>query len=409
MADKPTILFLGASADQSSSYQAAQKLGFHLIGIDGNPDAYAFRMADETYTVSVRDYKKIQSLLKGRKIDAIYSQASDAARLSEYHLAKAFNTPKRVSMESVHASMDKSYFLRTLKQLGLPSHKQISSQSPEELKEKIKHWRYPFVVKPNDSSGSKGLTVVYREAELDNALCDARSVSVTNTIVCEELVNGTHYSIDPFVHQHRVEFMAVSGKLMTEHPLMIPMHYIMPIAIPTSLEQAMKEHVERICVGLDIQAGPITCDVVVTDDNQIHFIEMGARAGGNGISLMVDHAYGVDYASAAIRLHAGWSASASPQYSRHVSLMAIASPVGGCFRSIEGLDELIDDAVVESQVLFCQPGEVINQLESSADKIGFIIVKGESVAQLYERIDRVKQELKISIEADNIVSTHQIV
>ena len=409
MADKPTILFLGASADQSSSYRAAQKLGFHLIGIDGNPDAYAFRMADETYTVSVRDHENIRSLLKGRKIDAIYSQASDAARMSEYHLARAFKTPKRVSMESVKASMDKSYFLRTLKQLGLPSHRQLNGQDPDELKAKVEQWTYPFVVKPNDSSGSKGLTVVYSEEALDAALSDARNVSVTNTMVCEELVTGIHYSIDPFIHDHRVEFMAVSGKLMTKHPLMIPMHYVMPISIPSSLEKAMKEHVERICGGLDIQAGPITCDVVVRDDNQIHFIEMGARAGGNGISLMVDHAYGVDYASAAIRLHAGWSASARPRFSRHVSLMAIASPVSGRFRSIEGLDALIDEEIIESHLLFCQAGEAVNHLRSSADKIGFIIVKGDSATELYKRIDRVQQGIKINIEADDVVNAYQMV
>ena len=409
MDDRPTILFLGASADQSSSYRAAQKLGFHLIGVDGNPDAYAFRMADETYTVSVRDHEKIHSILEGRQIDAIYSQASDAARMSEYHLARAFQTPKRVSMESVQASMDKSYFLRTLAKLGLPSHRQLNSQDPVELKTMVEQWTYPFVVKPNDSSGSKGLTVVYSEGALDIALAEAQSVSVTNTMVCEELVAGTHYSIDPFIHDHRVEFMAVSGKLMTEHPLMIPMHYIMPISIPSSLEQAMKEHVERICGGLDIQAGPITCDVVVTDDNQIHFIEMGARAGGNGISLMVDRAYGVDYASAAIRLHAGWSASARPRYSRHVSLMAIASPVSGRFRSIEGVDALIDDEVIESHLLFCQSGEVVNRLRSSADKIGFIIVRGDSVTELYKRVDRVQQEIKINVEIDNVVNAYPMV
>ena len=409
MQDKPTILFLGASADQSSSYLAAKKLGFHLIGVDGNPNAYGFRMADENIVVSVRDFEKIQSILKGRKIDAIYSQASDAARLSEYHLARAFETPKKVSMESVQASMDKSYFLGTLEQLGLPSHRQFKSQNPQELKQKVAQWNYPFVVKPNDSSGSKGLTVVYSEAEIDAALAEARDVSVTNAMVCEELVAGTHYSIDPFIHNHRVEFMAVSAKLMTDHPLMIPMHYIMPIPISASLEKAMREHVERICKGLDIQAGPITCDVVVTDDNKIHFIEMGARAGGNGISLMVDHAYGVDYASAAIRLHAGWSVSARPRFRRHISLMAIASPASGYFRSIDGIDDLIDDKVIESHVLFCQPGDFINKLRSSADKIGFIIVKGDSVSALYKRIDRVKQELTINLEAENSVTAFKMV
>ena len=171
----PTIVFLGASVDQSPSYRIAREMGFYIIGFDGNPHAFAFRFADETYTTSIRDYKEIEIILKGRQIDAIYSPASDAARLSEYHLAKAFNAPKMISIESVQASMNKGYFLDTLRDIELPHHEHIRSNNLSKLKEATRNWRYPFVVKPNDSSGSKGVRVVNSRLELNQALEKAPS------------------------------------------------------------------------------------------------------------------------------------------------------------------------------------------------------------------------------------------
>jgi len=398
----PTIVFLGASVDQSPSYRIAREMDFYIIGFDSNPNAFAFRFADETYVTSVRNYEEIEVILKARKIDAIYSPASDAARLSEYHLAKTFNTPKAISMESVQASMNKGYFLDTLQNIGLPHHTHIRSDKLHELKEAVKNWSYPFVVKPNDSSGSKGVRVVNSRVELEQALNNAQSFSPTKTVICEELVIGTHCSVDAFLRDSQVEFMTVAQKIMTDNPLMIPLHYVMPANISATTRTSMKDYVEKICQGLNIRSGPITCDVVVRHpDKAIHFIEMGARAGGNGISILMNQAYGVNYIDASLALHAGQYIPVRPSFYKYVALMTIVSTVTGRIDSIFGFEILVGEDIIIKYEMFYEPGHFVKKFQEGSHKLGYLVIEGDSANELYQKMKLVEQKLKICVENEN--------
>ena len=392
------VVFLGASSDQAPSYRAARDMGFHVIGIDGNPEAFAFRFADETHNISVRDHEAIQRTLEGRRVDGFYSQASDSARLSEYHLTKAFDVEKKVSIESVRASSDKAYFVNALKTAGLPYQRQVAGKSVGELREQVAAWSLPFVVKPNDSSGSKGVRSIEALEELDAAFCAARRFSLSEIVLCEELVRGQHYSVDAFIRDRRPEFMTVSRKTLTEPPLMIPLHYVMPAGVPAELEARMKASVARICDALHIAAGPITCDVVVKDGGEIYFIEMGARAGGNAISLMMERAYASNYVRASVGLAAGLEIPVRASRRRHAALITLASRVAGRFRSIKGLERLASEALISEYEVFYEKEEPIEALTDGSNKLGYVIVDADTAPDLLSRFRDVWRGLQVEVE-----------
>jgi biotin carboxylase len=395
---KKTIVFLGGSPDQSTSYLAAREMGLHIIGFDGNPDAFAFQYADETFPISVHDDTAIKDVLAGRQIDAIYSQASDAGRMCEYELARVFHTPKPVSLASVHASMDKGYFLESLAQAGLPSHGHVKCSGKEQMLDAVKNWAFPFVVKPNDSSGSKGVLLVRDAQERDAAIADAAAISPTNTLICEQLVEGQHYSVDCFIRDHKVEFMAVSQKFMTMPPLMIPMHYVMPAEIPDELQERMRSYVERICAALDITAGPVTCDVVLSNDDVLHIIEMGARAGGNGLSLLLDRAYGVDYVPAAVALHLGETLSVDAKYQRSSALVTIVADQTGRLVSISGLNDLKIEGVIADFKCFFEEGQDVAPYTKAANALGYILLDGADNAELSKKIEQLRATVFVEID-----------
>ncbi len=400
--NSPTIVMLGASVDQLPSYRVARDMNYYIISFDGNPDAFAFPLANETYPVSVRDHQQIEKILNGRQVDAIYSPASDAARLSEYHLAKAFKTPKRVSMDSVRGSVSKSFFLHKLQCMGLPHHAHIRGNDLAELANGVNGWSYPFVVKPNDSSGSKGVRVVRSAAELGRALEQARSISPTQSVVCEELVVGMHCSVDVFLRDSRVEFMAVAQKMMTSEPFMIPLHYVMPAEVREPVRDSIKEYVERICKGLDIVSGPITCDVVVRDaDEAVYFIEMGARAAGNGISMLMNHAYGIDYIDASLGVHLGKSVSVKPKFHKHVALMTVASGAAGVMQKVSGVDVLLEDGVIVDCKMFYSPGQFVKKFEEASHKLGYLVLEGDSPEEIGRKMESVGRVLDIRVESKN--------
>ncbi|MFG3363197.1 ATP-grasp domain-containing protein, partial [Streptomyces griseofuscus] len=56
--------------------------------------------------------------------------------------------------------------------------------------------RFPLVIKPADGSGSKGITRVTRPNELPAAVANARSHSVSQTVIAEEFVQGRPLTIE---------------------------------------------------------------------------------------------------------------------------------------------------------------------------------------------------------------------
>lgn len=392
------IVFLGAASDQAPSYRAARELGFYIIGVDGNPNAFAFRFADETHVISVRDYKNIEKALRHRRVDGFYSQASDSARLSEFHLTEAFAVKKRVSMDSVNASSNKAFFINTLRSIELPYQKQIAGNSAEELRQSVADWRFPFVVKPNDSSGSKGVRIIKALEEFDDAFRAAKSFSLSKIVLCEELVLGTQYSVDAFVRNHRPEFMTISRKTLTERPLMVPLHYVMPAGVPIVLEHRLKESVSRICEALDISAGPITCDVVVKGSGEVYFIEMGARVGGNGISLMIERAYGSNFVKASVGLAAGLDIPVTASRHRHAGLVTIASRASGRFQSIKELDRLANENVISEFEIFYEKEDAIEEFTNGSNKLGYVIVDDETEQGLLARMETARQSLKVEVK-----------
>ena len=395
---QPAIVFLGAASDQAPSYRTARDLGFHVIGVDGNPEAFAFKFADETHVISVRDHENIRNALNGRKVDGFYSQASDSARLSEFHLTRSFDAAKTVSIESVKASSDKVFFVDTLRSIGLPAQKQVVSETAEGLKRAVAGWPLPFVIKPIDSSGSKGVRLIERLEELDAAFRAAKGFSTSGRVLCEELVPGLQISVDAFIRDHRPEFMTVSRKTMTEHPLMVPLHYVMPAGVPAELERRLEDSVSRICAALKIAAGPITCDVVVKDSGEIYFIEMGARVGGNAISLMMERAYGSNYVRASVGLAAGLDIPVRASRQRHAGLLTIASRVAGRFRSIKALDHLLGQGLISEFELFYETDDPIEAFTNGSKKLGYVILEADTQQDLLGKVEVAKRDLKIEVK-----------
>ncbi|WP_085902880.1 ATP-grasp domain-containing protein [Kiloniella majae] len=396
------IVFLGASTDQASPYREARAMGIHSIGIDANAAAYAMPLADETHMVSIRDHEAIEASLGKRKIDGFYSQASDTARLSEYHLTRRYGCKKTVSIESVNASSDKAYFAEILREIGLPTPRQVIGSDLITLELGTSDWSLPFVVKPNDSSGSKGVVILTSRDELKTAVDNAISYSPTNTVLAEELIMGMHYSIDTFLRDYEPEFMTVSQKTLTEAPLMVPLHYVMPAMVSKSIENRMKDCIIAICRALKIKAGPITCDVVVDQKEDIYFIEMGARAGGNGISLLMEQAYGVTFVKAGVALAVGETIPVKANKNRHAGLLTFASSQAGLFMGIKNLRELEKDRLIDRYEVFYKPKEPVKKFNNGADKLGYVIVSDETEEGLKKRLADVQEFLKITLLIDGV-------
>lgn len=395
------LVILGGGEDQVPAYLAGRRLGYRVIGVDQRPDAFGAALADEFLCLTTREPEAIARRLGPIEVAAVISPASDAAQASVAALSRHYGTAFQPSPRAVRASQDKSYFHTVVEGLGFPRYRHVRGDEPDALAEAAGPLGYPLVVKPTDSSGSKGLGCVRAPGELRAAIADARKHSFRGEVIIEELVTGDHYSVECFARAGRAEFTAVTARTLTPLPEMISVSHLVPADLGAPLRHRLDRMIGALLSALDHRAGPVNFDFVVDAAGAVHFVEMGARLGGNGMPLLVRHAFGLDTVEAAIRLAAGESPDLTTHVQRQVvQLRILTADREGTLRAVHGLAETRALPHVAELKTFKEPGERVHPYTQAGHKLGYLIVAADTHHALTDTLDRALRTLRFVVEPD---------
>lgn len=387
-----SIIILGAGEDQLPAYLTARRLGYRVIGVDQRADALAASAADEFVCLTTRDPAAIADRLGAIDVAAVLSPASDAAQASVAALSAHYGTAFQPAPAAVRASEDKEFFHRIVAKLGFPAYRYGSD--PTGL-------RLPVVVKPTDSSGSKGLTCVRSAADLAAAVALARRHSFSGEVLVEERVEGRHYSAECFAEHGRPVFVAVTERVLTPEPEMITVSHVLPAELGDAVRDRLDAMLAALFAELGHRSGPVNVDFVLDADERIHFVELGARLGGNGMPMLVRHAFGLDTVAAAIRLALGESPdlSAGPRQ-RYAMLHILTAAADGTLDAVEGADRARQSPGVAELRLFKDPGDPVRRYTQAAHKLGYLVLTADSREQLRRRLDDTLSTLRFRFTAE---------
>ncbi|AGZ46045.1 ATP-grasp domain-containing protein [Actinoplanes friuliensis] len=386
-----SIIILGAGEDQLPAYLTARRLGYRVIGVDRNPGALAAYAADEFLCLTSRDPAAIAERLGAIDVAAVLSPASDAAQASVAALSAHYGTAFRPAPLAVRASEDKAFFHEVVTKLGFPTYRH--GRGPSGL-------RLPVVVKPTDSSGSKGLTCVRSAGDLDAALALARRHSFTGEVIVEERVEGRHYSAECFAQNGSPVFVAVTERVMTPEPEMITVSHVLPAELGEDVRDRLDEMLAALFAELGHRSGPINVDFVLDAEQRIHFIEMGARLGGNGMPMLVRHAFGLDTVEAAIRLALGESLDLSTgRQQRYAMLHILTAATDGTLTAIDGVEETRELPVLAELRLFKNVGDPVRRYTQAAHKLGYLVLTADHREDIRRGLDTALATLHFRIAA----------
>jgi len=395
------LIVLGGGEDQIPAYVEGRRLGYRIIGVDQRPDALGAAFADEFVCLTTRDPEAIARRLGPIDVAAVISPASDAAQASVATLSRHYGTAFQPSPLAVRASQDKGYFHAVVRCLGFPRYRQAQSGDPQVLVEAAARMTYPLVVKPADSSGSKGLGCVRDPAELRAAIATARRHSFHGDARVEEMVVGRHYSAECFVRAGRPELTVVTARTLTPLPAMISVSHLVPADLHDSLGGRLREMIAAILAALEHRAGPVNFDFVVDAAGTIHFVEMGARLGGNGMPLLVRHAFGLNTMEAAIRLAAGESLDVTGHGQQRVVLLhVLTAEREGTLRAVHGVAATRDLPHVADLKIFKRPGDRVHPYTRAAHKLGYLIVAADTRGELFRTVGAARRTLRFVIDPD---------
>ena len=168
-------------------------------------------------------------------------------------------------------------------------------------------YAFPIVVKAVDSSGKRGVCLANNEENLQQAIQESKNYSSDGNVLIEEYLNGgKEYSIECLSNGKGKHYVIQ----YTEKESAGPPHFVeVAHHQPANLSDAMKERANKVTFDilevLGLNCGMAHLEIKIIDD-EIYFIEVGARGGGDHISdMLTPLSTGFDYYKAAIECHLG--------------------------------------------------------------------------------------------------------
>lgn len=394
------ILLLGGSAQQIIAIETAKKLGLYTILCDYLPDNPGQYHADKFYLLSTTDKEAILEVAQKENIDGILAYASDPAAPTAAYVAEKLNLPTN-PYQSVEILCNKDKFRTFLSQNGFNAPQSGGYASKEKVFSDIERYRLPIIIKPVDSSGSKGVTVLHDISKLREAVDFAFAFSRSHRIIVEEFIEKKHpYLIggDIFVSDGKV----ILWGLMNCHRdssvnALVPVGKSYPLELADDDIQNVRDALQKMVDKLHIHCGAMNVELVVDQNNRVWPIDIGPRNGGNMIPDLIGLIFGVDVVEMTVKAAMGEYnpmniGTSVPYYATH----NLHSNRDGVFKEIVFSDQL--KPYILKECIYKKQGDAVEFFDNAAKALGIIFLKFETMSEMQNILKNINDYITIALD-----------
>lgn len=402
-----SILLLGGSRHQVPAIECAKRLGYRTVLCDYLPDNPGQYAADVFYQESTTDWDLMLSIARKEGVSGVLAFGTDVAAGTAAYVSEKLGLPTN-PLASVQVLSEKHLFRDHLEKSGLPCPKHARLSTSSTVAEVIaagEGMTLPVVLKPTDSSGSKGVTVLEAldEASVAPALAYACEFSRNQTLVLEEYIRAGFPRViggDVFVADGEVRFWGLMSCLRDKAMGgLVPVGERWPSGLNESQLNAVKDQVQALVTSLGMRFGEMNVEVIVDDNDVPHFLELAARAGGNMIPNQLSDLSGIDLVEANVRYAMGDTmdvdfdgVSAEGCYSTYM----LHAREAGTYRGVEFADELAP--YVYRVTPYVEEGGHCESFQNASKAIGVVFMRFDDEAQMESLLDRIDELVTVVVD-----------
>jgi biotin carboxylase len=395
-----TLLFLGAGRHQRRAIARIRELGIRVVAVDRNPLAEA----DVVERLDFSDLDAVVELGRRHGVEGVLTVASERAVPVVAAAAERLGLPS-IGSDVARRMTDKLAMREALAGAGVPQPGFAPATDVHEAREALAHLGTPAVVKPADSSGQRGLSLVETEADLDGALDAALDASPTGRAIVEALVPGVERNTMLVVRQGDPLVLTVSDRLRPETP---GFGVALAHVFPSSLDAAALEATERLAVdavhALGLHDGVAYPQLIVDDAGRGVVVEVAARIPGGQMGELVRLATSVDLVEVASLQALGREVQdelVRPRRRQPLAVRFFTAEPGplrpGRVTRVGPLDAVLSAPGVVQAETYLQPGETIRPAHIDGDRRGFVIALGDTAEQALARADAAAALLEVTV------------
>jgi carbamoyl-phosphate synthase large subunit len=370
-----SLLILGASGIQVPVIETCRRLGHRALVADYDANAPGLGLADVVpLVVSTNDTEAILEAARRHRVDGIVTTSDYPVR----SVARVCRELGLAGLSERCAEICTNKFLQRqlLRAEGLVAPECLLVGAAAGLADVASRLRLPVVVKPVDSSASRGVGLVEDWAALGAAYREALSYSRSKQVLVEEFISGPEYSVEVLADGSGAHIVAITEKTTQgeDGRYFVETRHIVPADLAGEAERAVRACVERAVRAAGIAHAASHTEVKLTPAGPV-IVEMAARLGGDFItSDLVPLATGVSMVEAVIRLALGLEIDAGHRWSQVAGIQFVTPANHG--RAETHFARVRGDARVKRLELRPKPAGAV--LRSSLDRLGYCLASAES-------------------------------
>ena len=399
MAQRKKILILGGSVNQVPLILSAKREGYYVVLCDWDYNNPGVPLADKHYLVSALNREKNLQIAIDENVDGVISNSEATMPVVAYiseQLGLVGNKEK-----SIEILQSKSLFRDLQDELGLYVPKHIVISSAEEAIQSIQTFSFPVIIKPVESSGSRGTTKIseFDETLLRDSVEENISFSRNGKCQIEEYVKMPDLSVldgDIFVMGESIIWDGLFLSVRNSNAPFVPMAQLYPLILDDDRMRIVKDTLTSIIRGAGITHGEYNVEMYFSNEGKLFVIEINARQGGCAIPQMIEKHCGVDMTRLLVTTCVGdmyylEELEHTIRKTKNVARLYVFSYTSGCYKDLFISDKIRPFVTgIEMEV---EKGSTVHPCSNAESVIGYVNLEFASASQQAMYFQNISKEI----------------
>lgn len=399
----PKLMVLGGSNCQIHAMKRAAALGMDTVLIDYTPNPPAAALCGLHERSSTFDVPACIRVAKEYEVTGVMTLGTDQPVYTAAAVSQSCGLPSLLSEQRALAVTNKKQMKQVLTEAGIPTavYRLIGRDSSTDA---IKGLHAPFVIKPLDSQGQRGIFKLNSAEEVCRHLEQTLSFSRCQEALVEEYYQSDEITVSGWIKDGCLYILTVTDRLL--YPDDIHIGVCTGHRFP-SIHMDRYEEIhglcDRITKAFHLENGPFYLQLLLGDQGFI-VNELASRIGGAFEDVFIPEITGFDILQAVIDSAVGKEVSVeclrnySPDKTGRAAAVQLLFCRPGEIDTITPLEEILALPYIRDAGYNFASGQQVKPVENATARFGHAVICGDKdtignlVEDFYRRLSVISTE-----------------
>lgn len=382
-------MIFGGGMLQTSIIKTAKNLGYNTIVVDPDSNAIGKKIANKFIVLSGSDFEKTLEIAETNNIKGIVTSATDKPLMMMAKVAEKLNL-NFPSVKSIFNTINKFELKKTLTKNKIPCARGILSNFSE-LNDHLNHSGivFPIIIKPIDSSGSRGVYYCKSMEELQSVYFECIKYSHYEKVLIEEYLDGPEISVEALVQDNNIHIVQITDKTVSPFPYNVEMGHMQPSRFYSDYYTEIFNVLKKAIIALNLNDCALHPELKITTEG-VKIVEIGPRLGGDFItSHLTPLSTGINIEEQLINIAVGKKINLERKTNRYSTVLYfdfINSPLN--LKKIKSQIELLKDNISTYEIYYDDISN-LPTIKNSLERHGHVVFSADSL----EKLNFIKEQL----------------